>query len=282
MRFALHVPNFGAFGEVDALVDVAVLAEDAGWDGVFLWDHVLFAEPDRNPHADVWVALTAMAAATRRVLLGPLVTPLARRLPGELARQTASLQRFSGGRLVLGVGLGAPVEWDFRFFGHPVDPRERAERLDEALEVLRGLWSGRRFSHSGRYYRLEPMTFLPAPEPPVPVWVGGGVNARGPLARAARHDGFVPFGQVAPAELRRALQRIGREPAPDFAVVVAGTTDGSPAATEREVAPFRDIATWWLEDLSPLRLGMGWEQFGDPWDVDRLRARVRAGPPLLG
>ena len=279
MRFALHLPNFGPFGEVSTLVGFARDAEAAGWDGVFLWDHVLFAEPDRNPHADVWVTLTAMAAATERVLIGPLVTPLARRLPWEVARQTASLQRFSGGRLVLGVGLGAPVEWDFRFFGWPTDDRERAERLEEGLAVLRGLWSGETFGFEGEHVRLEPMTFLPRPEPAVPVWVGGDISRPPVQRRAAAADGAVPFGRPAPADLAAALDRMERTSGDGFDVVIGGTTEPSTASFAEHVAPYAGLATWWLEDLSPLRLGMGWEQFGDPWDVERLRARVLAGPP---
>ena len=131
MKFGLHLPNFGAFGDAGVLADLAVQAESAGWDGFFLWDHLLFCEFDKNAHVDPWVALTAVAAATSTIMIGPLVTPLARRRPWELARQTVSLQNFSKGRLILGVGLGEPTEWDFRFFGdsdRSPHPRREARR----------------------------------------------------------------------------------------------------------------------------------------------------------
>ncbi|HEX5860141.1 MAG TPA: LLM class flavin-dependent oxidoreductase, partial [Microbacterium sp.] len=194
MKFGLHLPNFGAFGDARALADLAVAAETAGWDGFFLWDHLLFCDLDQNDHVDPWVALTAIAAATSTIRLGPLVTPVARRRPWELARQAVSLQNFSNGRLVLGVGLGEPTEWDFRFFGDPTDPRVRAEKLDEGLEILRGLWSGKQFGFSGQHYRLEPMTFLPPPVTPIPIWVGGAWPNRRPFRRAARHQGVMPLG----------------------------------------------------------------------------------------
>ncbi len=281
VKYALHVPNFGPFGDVDALVALAADAEASGWDGFFLWDHVLFAEPDRNAHADVWVALTAIASATERIMLGPLVTPLARRLPWELARQAASLQRYSGGRLILGAGLGAPVEWDFRHFGWPTDDRVRAQRLDEGLAILRGLWTGEPFGFGGQHFRLEPVTFLPVPQPAVPIWIGGSLTRTGPVQRAARHDGFVPFGGFSVEELRGSLDamRLGERP---FDVVVTGRTEPDAGSIAGQVAPFADLATWWLEDLSPLRLGLEWEDLGGPWDVPRLRDRVLAGPPRSG
>ncbi|GHD43083.1 LLM class flavin-dependent oxidoreductase [Mycetocola manganoxydans] len=110
MKYGLHLPNFGAFGDARVLAGLARDAERSGWDGFFLWDHLLFCDLDQNDHVDPWVALTAVAAATDSILLGPLVTPLPRRRPWELARQTVSLQNYSGGRLVLGVGIGAPTD----------------------------------------------------------------------------------------------------------------------------------------------------------------------------
>ncbi|MFC0680070.1 LLM class flavin-dependent oxidoreductase [Lysobacter korlensis] len=283
MKFGVHLPNFGAFGHAEVLAEVAVVAERAGWDGVFLWDHLLFCELDRNDHVDPWIALTAIAAATTTITLGTLVTPIARRRPWELARQAVSLQNFSHGRLILGVGLGEPAEWDFRFFGDPTDPMVRAEMLDEGLEILAGLWSGRQFEFDGAHYRLEPMTFLPKPAVPIPIWVGGAWPHRRPFRRAARHHGVVPMGGAAdgPHVLRQAVDyvRAHRATEEDFDVVVSGRSEHDRESADT-IAGFDGIATWWLEDISPLRFGLDWPALADPWDTAALTERVLAGPVL--
>lgn len=281
MKYGLHVPNFGAFGDARVLADLARDAEGAGWDGFFLWDHQLFCEFDLNDHVDPWIALTAIAAATDRMLFGPLVTPLSRRQPWELARQTVSLQNFSGGRLILGVGLGEPAEWDFRYFGLETSPVLRAEKLDEGLTILAGLWSGEQFSFAGKHYSLEPMTFLPAPVAPIPIWVGGSWPNKRPFRRAARYDGVVP---MLPTELTEAALR----PVVDFVtthrdetlatveIVVSGASDPDGTGVPSGVSK---LATWWLEDISPLRFGWDWPELANEWDVAALRARILAGPP---
>src|SRR5215471_9978986 len=105
MRYAVNVPNFGAFGDVRVLAELAEEAEDAGWDGFFVWDHVQsFVPGQRVPMVDPWVALVA-----ERIKLGPMVTPIPRRRPWKLARESVSLDHLSEGRLILGVGLGDPV-----------------------------------------------------------------------------------------------------------------------------------------------------------------------------
>jgi alkanesulfonate monooxygenase SsuD/methylene tetrahydromethanopterin reductase-like flavin-dependent oxidoreductase (luciferase family) len=280
----LHLPNFGPYGDVRTLAALARDAQEAGWDGVFLWDHVLFCDLDRNPHADPWVALTAMAAVTDRVLLGPLATPLSRRRPWQVARQAVSLQDYSGGRLVLGVGLGAPVEWDFRFFGEETDDRVRAERLDEGLAILRGLWSGEEFSFNGRHHRLAPMTFLPRPSRPIPIWVAGSWPRRRPFVRAARFDGVMPMatGATTPATVREMARFVAAhrpQGAPPFDVVVSGESAATPESYAADVAPYEGVATWWLEGISPLRLGLDWPALADPWDTAALRRRILDGPP---
>ena len=281
MKYGVHLPNFAAFGDVRVLSLLAREAEDAGWDGFFLWDHLLFCEFDLNDHADPWIALTAVAAATDHILLGPLVTPLPRRQPWELARQVVSLQNFSGGRLVLGVGLGEPTEWDFRYFGTDTDPVTRGERLDEGLAILTGLMSGEKFGFAGDHYSLEPMTFLPRPVAPVPIWAGGSWPNRKPFRRAARYDGVVPMveGELSESSLRPIVEYVTShrpDTDRDFDVVVSGRsgegTPGVPLGVD-------DLATWWLEDISPLRFGWEWEDLAQEWDVDQLRARIVAGPP---
>ena len=145
MRFGICVPNLGEFTDPRQVAGLARRAEDAGWDGFFTWDHVVFPFGPLEV-ADPWVLLTAVALATERIRFGPLVTPVARRRPGTLARQTTSLDRLSGGRLVFGAGLGFTLPAEFGTWGEPTRPRAVAERLDEGLALLAALWSGERWT----------------------------------------------------------------------------------------------------------------------------------------
>ena len=193
MQLGVNVPNFGWWAEPANFVELADATEAAGWDGLFVWDHLVFA--DGVALADPWVLLTAAAATTDRIRLGPMVTPLPRRRPWEVARQTTTVDRLSGGRLVLGVGLGTPPETEFGWFGDVEDLAVRAEMLDESLDVLRGLWSGEPYAFSGRHYQLHDMTFQPVPvqQPRIPIWVAGGWPNLAPFRRAARYDGVFPL-----------------------------------------------------------------------------------------
>ncbi|MFT4084726.1 MAG: LLM class flavin-dependent oxidoreductase, partial [Nocardioides sp.] len=168
------------------LVDLAVLAEEAGFDGFFIWDHLVWSNDGlAGPSVvDPWAVLSAIAVRTTRLVLGPMITPVARRRPWVLARQTATLDLLAGGgRTVLGVGLGGP-DGDFALFGEPVDPRRRGALLDEGLDVLAGLWTGEAFEHHGAHHDVGPVRFRPTPAGGrVPVWVGGVLPARRPLRR---------------------------------------------------------------------------------------------------
>jgi alkanesulfonate monooxygenase SsuD/methylene tetrahydromethanopterin reductase-like flavin-dependent oxidoreductase (luciferase family) len=284
MKYGVHLPNFGAFGDARILAEFAQLAEEAGWDGFFIWDHLLFCEPDKNAHVDPWVALTAVALSTERITFGTMVTAVPRRRPWKLARETVSLHNLSGGRLVLGVGLGDPVQWEYGFFHDETDPMIRAEKLDEGLAILQGLWSGETFGFEGKHYHLEPMTFLPKPVRPIPIWVAGYWGRKRPFRRAARYAGVAPSkldGDMTPTDMRDIIAYIyqHRETQDPFDVVAFGRTDSQ----SPELATVKSImeagATWWVEDVSQLRLGMGWEELWKPWDIAPLRARIIAGPP---
>ena len=287
MKYGVHLPNFGVFGDARVLADLARLAEQAGWDGFFLWDHLLFCELDKNAHVDPWVALTAIAAATERINIGTLITPLPRRRPWKLARETVSVQNYSGGRLILGVGLGDPVEWEYRFFHEETDPRIRAEKLDEGLAILTGLWTGEPFAFEGKHYQLEEMTFLPKPVSRIPIWVAGYWPKKRPFRRSARFDGIAPGsaeGMLSPDDVRQFMayinQHRSREDA--FDVVTFGKTDPESAEYTAKVAPYIEAgATWWVEDISPLRMGWGWEDLWKPWEIEPLKARIQAGPPKV-
>ena len=167
MKYGMNVPIFGEYADVRLLADLAGEAEAAGWDGFWIWDHLQWSgeedgEP-RRPAVDPTVALALIAAGTTRVRFGPMITPLARRRPWKLARELTTLDHLSGGRLTLGVGLGGPPGLEFGDFGEETDARVRAGKLDEALEVLLGLWTGQPFSYAGRHHRVTRAEMLPQP-----------------------------------------------------------------------------------------------------------------------
>jgi Luciferase-like monooxygenase len=171
--------------------------------GVFLWDHLRWRAPVRQV-ADPWITLAAVATATKHLRLGPMITPLARRRPAKVARETATLDRLSGGRLTLGVGLGSDrFGSELSKTGEQLDDRLRGQMLDEALEILTAAWSGAPVHHRGRHYTIEGIQFLPRPvqQPGVPVWVAGFTGNVKPLRRAARHDGFFPANLEHPDQL---------------------------------------------------------------------------------
>jgi alkanesulfonate monooxygenase SsuD/methylene tetrahydromethanopterin reductase-like flavin-dependent oxidoreductase (luciferase family) len=259
---AIAVPNFGE--EPADLIELGVAAEEAGFDGFFLWDHIVFSNRgDGPPIIDPWLVLAVVAARTSRIKLGTMITPVPRRRPWQLARQTASLDRLSGGRLILGVGIGSPAYGDFGIFHEPSGDRARAEMLDEGLAVLNGLWSGERFSYAGQHFTVDPVRFAPAPvqRPRVPVWVGGVLPATRPIARAARWDGVVPirFAQrslIRPsvADIADVRERVtaARGSADGYDVVVWAEVAAQPADVPALAAPYQAAgATWWIETAKP-------------------------------
>ena len=264
MKHAVFLAPFDECADPAFLAELASDAEHAGWDGLFLWDHVVYRAPVREV-ADPWIAMAAQAVATERIRLGPMVTPLARRRPQVLARQTASLDNLSKGRLVFGVGLGLDQSGrELSSFGEELDDRTRAEMLDESLEVITELWSGERVHHRGAHYRAEDVAFLPPPlqQPRVPIWVAARWPYRRPLRRAARWDGLFVIDTDGPQDLARALQVVREE---------RGTLDGFDVACEGgmhdDPGPWQQAgATWWLvEPPSTARAA--------------VTTAVRAGPP---
>jgi alkanesulfonate monooxygenase SsuD/methylene tetrahydromethanopterin reductase-like flavin-dependent oxidoreductase (luciferase family) len=208
-RRAIFVAPFEGLSEPRLVADLAVLAELRGWDGFFVWDHInnAGAVPGTIATHDPWIALAAIAAATERIRIGPMITPLPRRRPWKVAREAVTLDHLSGGRLILGVGLGFPPEAEFEAFGEETDPRVRAEKLDEALAIITGLWTGEPVSFEGQHYRVRDVRFLPRPvqEPRIPIWVAGMWPTRRPFRRAARFDGAAPIhadlSPLTPAEV---------------------------------------------------------------------------------
>lgn len=192
----IFVAPFDELADPRVIAELAASAERAGWDGFFVWDHVAYRAPTRAV-ADPWVALSAIACATERLRLGPLVTPLSRRRVHKVARETATLDLLSGGRLTLGVGLGSDNNGELEPFGEVVEPRERARLLDEGLEALTGYWGG----------GFEP---VPVQRPRIPVWVAGRWPKRRPLERAARWDGFFPIELPDPEALAELAEALGQ------------------------------------------------------------------------
>ncbi len=271
MRFAVDVPNFGDFADPRLFADLARRAEEAGWDGLFVWDHVTHSKERRRQIADPWVLLTAAALATQRIRLGPMITPVPRRRVSKLAREVTTLDRLTGGRMIVGVGLGAPVADEYGTFGETTDMRQLAERLDEGLEALNLLWSGEPVTFHGKHVVVDDVTFLPTPvqRPRVPIWVGGAWPYKAPMRRAARWDGAAPIllepdgsmsrrpDPAVVAEIRDFLAAsraaAGREAEP-FDLVIGGTTPADPAAAADMLAPLAAVGvTWWREsDLDHL------------------------------
>ncbi len=278
MKYGVYLPNFGAFSDPRLLAELASAAERAGWDGFFLWDHV--ARPDAPPVVDPWIALAAVALATERIRIGALVTPLARRRPWKLARETVSLDRLSNGRLIFGAGLGssggAHVEW--AGFGEETDLARRAQMLDEGLEVLAGLWSGAPLEFEGTHFRVDRAQFQPTPVqiPRIPVWIGGYWPSPAPLRRASRWDGLFALFRDGPpddvAQLRAATARVRALRASDAPFDVVYCAD-----RETRVEPYaRAGATWWLLHVKPDAFGGAWSE---PWPLERMHARIASGPP---
>ena len=281
MRYAVNVPNFEDYSDVRTVAALAADAEAAGWDGFFVWDHLVFVKAWKLRIADPWLLLAGVALATERLRLGPMVTPLARRRPWKVARETVTLDRLSGGRLVLGVGLGEPPTDEYGSFGEPTDPKVRADMLDEGLEVLTRLWSGETVSFSGRHYRVDEVAFQPTPaqRPRIPIWVAGAWPRRGPLRRAARFEGSAPLKLDDQGELvrldaedvRGLLAVVGglRQEQGPFDVLVGGISPEDPAAARDQLAELAEAGvTWWQETVDPRQT-----------DLDAFRRRVRQGPP---
>jgi alkanesulfonate monooxygenase SsuD/methylene tetrahydromethanopterin reductase-like flavin-dependent oxidoreductase (luciferase family) len=276
MRMGIFLPPFGELAEAARVADLAAAAEEAGWDGFFLWDHML-AGPG-VPVADPWITMAAMATATSTLRLGALVTPLPRRRPWVLARQIATLDRLSGGRLVAGVGLGDDGWAEFSSFGELVEPRARAGQLDESLELLQRLLSGEPVRYQGQHYTVDTTEFRPTPQQdPVPVWAACRWPNRKPLARAAKLQGCFPIfptdGAPPPpdpaevAAVATALQELGAAPGIDLVLRCALSLEDRTSLAGTVAALEEAGATWLLDS------------FGLDEPPASIEAVIRRGPP---
>jgi alkanesulfonate monooxygenase SsuD/methylene tetrahydromethanopterin reductase-like flavin-dependent oxidoreductase (luciferase family) len=283
MRFAMNLPLSGIAGDVRQLVEYARLAEEVGWDALFLEDYITYSTDNyRGPTFDPWVTLGAIAVQTTRLILGTSVTPLSRRRPWKVAREALTIDHLSNGRFVLGVGTGDSGDPGFANVGEVTGARERASMLDEALAIIDGLWRGQPFNYDGKHYRVRDLTMLPTPiqQPRIPIWVGGGWPLPGPTRRAARWDGACFYKvatdnnwvDVTPDDIRAMRADIARQ-RPDnapFDLLVGGKTPGDDLASSHpRLRTLADAgATWWCEFI-----------LADYPTAESIRRRILQGPP---
>ena len=272
MQYGFVIPG----GDVNELAELSVGIEAAGWDGVFIADGVYGTDP--------WVALAAIATRTNRLRIGTLLTPPSRRRPWKLASEVATLDRLSGGRALLPVGLGA-TDTGFDKVGEVVDRRTRAELLDESLELLTRFWSGEKFQFSGKHFSVNwdsDWLYTPVQRPRVPIWVVGVWPRRASMGRALRYDGVIPtkldvansFSTFTAAEIRDLVRYVkdNRSESSPFDIIIEGVTPfEQPDEWVHTVGPLAEAgATWWIESM--------WDV---PGGMDAVRRRIHQGPPRV-
>jgi hypothetical protein len=274
MKYGFVLPR----GDAQTAAKFAHQAEEAGWDGFFVWEPVW--------GIDAWVCLTAAAMRTERIKLGTMITPISRMRPWKLASESATLDNLSNGRVILSVGLGA-VDTGFKTFSEITERKKRAELLDEGLEVLTGLWSGEPFHFKGEHYDIEITadTFNPPPppaqKPRIPIWVVGAWPRVKSMQRALRYDGLLPnvmgedgkvrMSPATPDEIREMKEFIiaQRESEAPFDIVVEGQTPGDDPGEDRKIIePYTQAgATWWIEAMWNISEG------------NQVLERIKQGPP---
>jgi hypothetical protein len=282
MRYGFVVP----YADAREFADLAALGEGCGWDAVFTWEAVW--------GVDAWVSLAAAAMTTQRVRLGTLLTPVPRIRPWDLASRVGTVDRLSGGRAILGAGLGALHE-GWTAFEADEGRRVRAEKLDECLTIYDGLMRGQPFGFAGTHYTARPTDFM-LPPPPVqqprpPVWVVGaevsGRDAQPSLRRAARWDGLLPqyvgtdeggptsdLDRLSRLVSRvRAMRREAGLPWQGYDVVLEADSTGEwTTTTPADPAAWEEVGvTWWVESW--------WSVPRGPEGLEEVRDRIRAGPP---
>lgn len=279
MQYGLTFPSI----EARVLAELAHEAEEAGWDGIFVWDLVWGTDP--------WISLAAVAMRTERIRFGTMLTPLSRRRPWKVASEVATLDRLSNGRAILPVGLGAagidyPNDW-FIQVGEEIDRKKRAQMLDESLAILDGLWSGEKFSYDGTHYQIRDVTFAPTPvqTPRVPIWVVGAWPRMKSMSRVLRCDGVIPIKmnedksmvEMTPADIQTMKAYIDehRTSTTPFDIIMEGETPGDDA--EKAASIVRPLAeagvTWWLE--------AAWGTPENQGGLEGMRKRVKQGPPKI-
>lgn len=273
MKFGFVLPD----GNARTAADVAKVAEEYGWDGFFVWEPVY--------GVDAWVALTAAAMQTNRIKLGTMLTPISRMRPWELAGKANTLDHLSAGRVIVAVGLGA-LDVGFAEVGEETDRKIRAELMDDGLEIMLKLWSGKPFSYTGKHYTIKEHSFMQTPPPvqtpSIPLWVVGLWGAEKSMDRAVRYTGLLPYVRAEDgspvtitADMVRDMRTYAtqrRDPHLPFDIVIEGATPGdNREAARAKVAPLAEAgATWWIESM--------WDV---PGGLEAFLGRLRQGPPRI-
>ena len=282
VKYGLDMASAGPAGDAHTMGELAHIAEESGWDGIFLEDYIVWQSHPEVPTYDPWITLAAIAMRTQRIRLGTMVTPLARRRPWKLAQELVTLDHLSNGRMILGVGLGDTgesigMDSSFAHFGEMLDPKKRARMLDEGLAIITRIWNGKPFSFDGEFYKIHNVQILPKPvqQPRIPIWVGGGYPNRGPVERALRWDGSCMYKQqghwMQPEDVRALRERV---------IALRGTADGYDITMggaqrwgdeDKQRAYLESLAaegiTWWHEYIPP-----------DAGDFDVQRKMIERGP----
>jgi hypothetical protein len=280
MRFGFIIPS----GTAQEIVKLAAEAEDAGWDGVFYYDDIY--TDSKTEMSSAWPVMAAIAVTTKKIRFGSLLTAIGRRRPWEVARESVTVDHLSNGRLILPTGLGWVGDGAYTKAGMPSDRRIRAELLDEGLEIIDGLWSGKPFRYSGKHNQLKTMKFIPRPvqRPRIPIWVVGAWPRPKSMRRVLKYDGLIPVikkangshGEITPERIREMKEFVARKrivkgnAREEFDMIKDGMTPGNQQKAKEIVRPYAESgATWWTETM---------------WGVKRIqnvRERIRAGPPIL-
>lgn len=280
MKFGFIIPGGGA----KEIVNLASEAEKEGWDGVFFYDSIYIKGLPQVHSA--WPILSAIAVTTKRVTIGSVLTAIGRRRPWEVAREAITVDHLSNGRLVLPVGLGTLDDGGYSKVGMDTSRKIRAEMLDEGLEIIVGLWSGKPFSYEGKHFKMGEMTFKPSPlqKPRIPIWVVGAWGRPKSMARVLKYDGLIPaikkkdgsFEQVTAEKIREMREYFERKRVTrttgkrKFEIIQEGQTPTDKRKSRKIVLPFAEAgATWWMESM---------------WSYKSLRDienRIKAGPPII-
>ena len=277
-KYGIALIQFNEFSDPNLVIEFAIEAEQAGWDGIFLCDHLYYSREPINSISETWVLLSAIAAKTQTLKLGTYVSPLPKYHPWQLAKITATLDVLSNGRLILGLGIGGP-EVEYEAFGEKYDTKILAEKLEESLDILQGLWSGQPFSYSGKHYSFENVCLLPKPiqSPRIPIILGGMWPSKKPFIRAAKFDGAAPIHKNFPQELTVeefqeiiSLIKQHRTTNDTFEILKSGTGFFTPETRLEMIKSYVDVGiTWWLEHVNTLM---------QP-SVEKMRKIVQQGPP---
>jgi alkanesulfonate monooxygenase SsuD/methylene tetrahydromethanopterin reductase-like flavin-dependent oxidoreductase (luciferase family) len=268
MRQGLFFPPFDGVADPHRLVELAKAAETGGWDGLFLWDHLLY-DGDVTRILDPYISLAAIASATTTIQLGAMVTPLIRRRPQVLARQAVTLDLLSRGRLILGLGIGDDGDvGELSKFGEMTDAKERGRALSEGLDVLTGLLSGERVHHVGEHYRADGVTFQPTParEGGIPIWLAARWPNPVPIRRAAHYGGVFVIQMNDPADVAALQRRLTDEGADleHFDIVISGALGDDPSPWARAGVD------WFLSWIGPYHL-----------DFDEVHEMIVEGPRAI-